>query len=120
MLDIQGKNQFNVITYSLKHPHGANQLWKLDYQPDGTFLIISKLHGKALDCGGQTQGTKLIMWDRHGGNNQRWRMDGNHIVSMSGLVIDVEGSKTAPGAALILWPRHQHPSNNQLFDLSPA
>ena len=119
VLDIPGANRDNgvkAITYSKNSPPSDNQLWQLEYQPDGTFLIISKMHGKALDCGAQTQGTKLILWDRHGGNNQRWRREGNHIVSLSGLVIDVEGGNTAPGAHLILWPLKNPPASNQKFD----
>ena len=122
MLDIPGANRDNgvkVITYSKNSPPSDNQLWQLEYQPDGTFLIISKMHGKALDCGAQTQGTKLILWDRHGGNNQRWRREGDHIVSLSGLVIDVEGRNTAPGAHLILWPLKNPPASNQQFEFEP-
>ena len=102
------------------NPPSDNQLWQLDYQPDGTFLIISKLHGKALDCGGQTEGTKLIVWDRHGGNNQRWRMEGNHITSVSGLVMDVEHGHKEHGTHVILWNRNSTRSDNQLFELEQA
>ena len=122
VLDIPGSKRDNgveVIMYPKNNPPTDNQLWQLDYQPDGTFLIISKLHGKALDCGGQKQGSKLIVWDRHGGDNQRWRREGNYIVSKSGLMIDIEGSNRAAGAKVLLWSRNHPTSSNQQFDLEP-
>ena len=122
VLDIPGSNRDNgvqVIMYPKNNPPSDNQLWQLDHQPDGTFLIISKLHGKALDCGGQTQGTKLIVWDRHGGNNQRWRREGHYIVSMSGLMFDIEGSNSSPGAHVLLWTRNNPTSSNQKFEFEP-
>ena len=106
--------------YPANNPPTDNQLWQLDYQPDGTFLIISKLHGKALDCGGQTQGSKLIVWDRHGGDNQRWRREGNYIVSKSGFMFDIEGSNRAAGAKVLLWSRNHPTSSNQQFDFVPV
>ena len=122
VLDIPGGNRDNgvkVIMYPRKEnsPPSDNQLWQLEYQPDGTFLIISKMHGKALDCGGQEKGTNLLMWDRHGRENQRWRMDGNYLVSSNGLVADVENNGTAPGTPVILWTSKKHHSENQLFDI---
>ena len=113
-------NGARVITYPKNSPPADNQLWHLDYLPDGTFLIISELHGKALDCGRQTQGTKLVVCDRHGSENQRWRMEGNHIVSMSGSVMEVEKDYRELGTPLVLGSRKGHPSNDQLFDIVHA
>ena len=97
-----GSTSFTFSLLLSSKPPTDSELWHQDNQPDGTFLIISKLHGKALDCGGQTQGSKLIVWDRHGGSNQRWRDEGNSIASMSGLVLDIEGSNKEPGAKVCL------------------
>ena len=122
VLDIPGGSRDNgvqVITYPRKENSlpSDNQLWQFEYQPDGTFLIISKLHGKALDCGGQEKGTHLVMWDRHGRESQRWRTDGNYLVSMSGLVADVEEGRETPGTPVILWTRKKSHLENQLFDI---
>ena len=120
VLDISGGNRdngVNVIMYQKNSPPSDNQLWQFDYQPDGTFLIISKLHGKALDCGGQEKGTHLVMWDRHGRESQRWRTDGNYITSANGHVVEVENGSKEPGAHVILWTRNHNRSDDQLFEL---
>ena len=103
--------------YPKGSPSPDNQLWQLEHQPDGTFLIISKMHGKALDCGGQEKGTKVVMWDRHGKESQRWRLDGNYITSANGHVLDVEHGSKEPCAHVILWTRNHNRSDNQLFEL---
>ena len=121
MLDIEGANQSNgakVSTYPKNSPPSDNQLWCFDYLPDGTFLVVSKLNGKVLDCGGQGQGHQLIVWDRHGGENQRWRRDGNYLVTMKGLVLDISNSNQAPSAPLVLWSRNTPASNNQQFTVT--
>ena len=119
MLDIPGSKHDNgveVIMYPKNSPPSDNQLWQLDRQPDGSYIIASKLHGKVLDCGGQSQGTKLIMWDRHGGNNQRWKKEGNYLVSMGGLTLDISGNN----ANLIIWIKNHPQSKNQHFDFEKA
>eukprot|EP00731_Ephydatia_muelleri_P029102 Em0020g746a len=124
VLDIQGCSQANgakVVTFPMNSPPSPNQLWHLDYQPDGTFFIVSKLNGKVLDCGGQGQGQQLCVWDRHGGENQRWRREGNHLVTIRGLVVDIPGANPAPGVPLTLWGKNHPHSSNQLFSIiSPA
>ena len=65
-------------------------------------------------------GYQLIVWDRHGGENQMFRRDGNYLVTMRGLVLDIDSSNLAPCAALILWSRNNPPSANQQFQLEPA
>eukprot|EP00731_Ephydatia_muelleri_P027129 Em0019g2a len=123
VLDILGYNQSNgaqVATYPKNSPPSDNQLWYLEYQFDGTFLIVSKMNGKVLDCGGQIMGYQLIVLDRHGGENQMFRRDGNYLVTMRGFVLDIDGSNLAPCAALILWSRNNPPSANQQFQLEPA
>ena len=106
-----------MIPYPMNNPPSPNQQWHLDYQPDGSFLIVSQLNGKVLDCGGQGQGQNLFVWDRHGGENQRFKMEGNCLVTMRGLVVDISGSNQAPGAPLVLWSRNYPPSNNQQFSI---
>ena len=123
MLDIQGGNQSNgakVAPYPKNSPPSDNQLWYLEYQLDGTFLVVSKMNGKVLDCGAQGQGHQLIVWDRHGAENQRFRMEGNYLVTMRGLVLDIAGANPAPCAPLCLWSRNNPPSANQQFQLEPA
>eukprot|EP00731_Ephydatia_muelleri_P029091 Em0020g735a len=123
VLDIQGGNQSNgakVAPYPKNSTPSDNQLWYLEYQLDGTFLIVSKMNGKVLDCGNQGLRHQLIVCDRHGGENQRFRRDGDYLVTMRGLVLDITDSNPAENATLLLWSRNNPPSNNQHFQLEPA
>ena len=122
VLDIEDGCQANgakVISYPRNSPPSPNQLWYLDYQPDGTFLIVSKLNGKVLDCAGQGIEEQLIVWDRHGGENQRFRRDENYLVTMRGLVVDVKGSNEAPKTPIIQYTcnRNCPASDNQQFSI---
>ena len=70
---------------------------------------------KCLDVSGSlTQdGTPIIQWQCHGGDNQIWRIepvdDGHNsrLVSRhSGKCLDVSGASTENGAPIIQWPCH--------------
>ena len=119
VLDVDGGNEANgakVISRPVASQPADNQLWRLDYQPDKTFLVVSKLAGgKVLDCSNQKQGTQLVVCERHGGENQRWKREGDHLTSMSGLVADISGCNKSPGAAVVLWSKHKDESPSQLF-----
>ncbi|KAL5505967.1 hypothetical protein EMCRGX_G007520 [Ephydatia muelleri] len=120
VLDIEEGCQANgakVISYPKNSPPSPNQLWYLDYQPDGSFLIVSKLNGKVLDCVGQGIEEQLIVWDRHGGENQRFRREGNYLVTMRGLVVDVKGSNQAPKTPIIQYSKNSPASSNQQFSI---
>ncbi|KAL5505976.1 hypothetical protein EMCRGX_G007529 [Ephydatia muelleri] len=120
VLDIEESNPANgakVISYPRNSPTSPNQLWYLDYQPDGTFLVVSKLNGKVLDCGGQVVEEQLIVWDRHGGENQRFRREGNYLVTMRGLVVDVKGSNQSPKTPIIQYSKNSPASSNQQFSI---
>eukprot|EP00731_Ephydatia_muelleri_P012376 Em0006g1270a len=111
VLDVDGGNEANgakVISRPVASQPADNQLWRLDYQPDKTFLVVSKLAGgKVLDCSNQKQGTQLVVCERHGGESQRWKREGDHLTSMSGLVADISGCNKSPGAAVVLWSKHK-------------
>ena len=45
------------------------------------------------------QGTKVIGYPHHGGENQQWDIRDALVVSkLNGMVLDLEGGNTAPGA----------------------
>ena len=120
MLDIEESNQENgakVISYPRNSPPSRNQQWYLDYQPDRTFLIVSRLNGKVLDSVGQIKDEQLIVWDRHGGENQRFKREGYYLVTMRGLVVDVKGSNQAPKTPIIQYSKNSPASSNQHFSI---
>ncbi|OKI28622.1 hypothetical protein A6A25_30905 [Saccharothrix sp. CB00851] len=57
-----------------------------------------------LDGWGTADGTATILWDCHGGTNQRWEWRGESLVNpVSGKCLDVRGSGTANGSQVWLW-----------------
>ena len=106
-----------IVVSSEKSPSRASQMWYLDHQLDGTLLVVSALHGRVLDCGKGYKQAKLKVWKCHGGTNQRWRIDGDYLVSAmsSGYVMDIEGGGALRGGSLILWTRNNPPSVYQRF-----
>ena len=59
----------------------TGQGWKLD--PGG--LVLSRIdggaNGKCLDAITGAAGAAVVMWDCHGGANQRWHVDGSRLVN---------------------------------------
>jgi Ricin-type beta-trefoil lectin domain/Cytolethal distending toxin A/C domain len=65
--------------------------------PDGTCLDANRV--------GRTNGTAVITWTCHGGNNQKWNFNANGSVTGvdSGLCLDGAGFGTANGTKVQLW-----------------
>ena len=78
---------------------------------NGTYKIIARHSGKALDATGNatTNGTQIIQWTYGGGNNQRWtvaaRGGGEYSIIgvQSGRCLEISGSGTANGTKVQLW-----------------
>lgn len=84
-------------------------------QPDGT--IKSSLSELVIDVqGGVNNGAKLIMWPRHGNDNQTWVVDGQQIkLKNHNLCFDSPGGKKEQGTQIIAWNKHGGP--NQQWEL---
>ena len=51
-------------------------------------------------------GSNVTVWDRYEGGSQRWRSEGNQLVSTAtNLVVDISGGSSAPYSPLIMWDR---------------
>lgn len=93
---------------------------------NGTYKIIARHSGKALDAtgNGTGNGTQIIQWPYHGGNNQRWivtALGGGEysiIGVQSGRGIDISNSGTANGTKVQLWDFLG--GNNQKYFLAPT
>jgi|GEM_PF-4072123 len=93
---------------------------------NGTYRIINRNSGKALDVAGVStaDGAQIQQWTYGGGNNQKWVFerlsDGNYRISAlhSGKYMDIAGASTADGAANIQWPWNG--GNNQKWRLEDA
>jgi poly(hydroxyalkanoate) depolymerase family esterase len=68
--------------------------------------------GKCLDVPGQTttNGTRLQIWDCHGGTNQQWTATAAGELTVysgsSARCLDAEGAGTTAGTAVIIWTCH--------------
>jgi len=70
-----------------------------------------------IDVNNQNPGARVCGYNQHGGENQHWRMDRNHIISEhSGLVLDIMNNNMNPGAAVKAWTRGHH-SKNQMWNI---
>ena len=71
-LDVNGSHTENSTAVGVWSYHGAcNQSWDLVKDDEGYFSIFSRCSDKALDV---TVSGKLIIYDSHGGNNQKWQL----------------------------------------------
>lgn len=76
---------------------------------NGTYKVLARHSGKALDAAGTGNGANVHQWSYHGGNNQRWTL--THLGSnqyrfigvQSGRSLDVDNASTADGANIALW-----------------
>jgi Ricin-type beta-trefoil lectin domain len=90
---------------------------------ENTPCIIKPLHSKqVLDIyrGNRANGTKVIQWDYHGGDNQIWYLkpvgDYYKIISkLNNNVLDVRGGSINNSADIITWPFHG--GKNQLWSI---
>ncbi len=78
--------------------------------PTGTAnSLVSRHSNKCMDVPSNSDGAKLQQWDCHGGNNQKFRVQGgtngiyNLVNVQSGKCLDVTGVSTANGAAIQQW-----------------
>ncbi len=93
---------------------------------NGTYKIIARHSGKALDAtgNGTGNGTQIEQWTYNGGNNQRWtvtaRGGGEYSIVgvQSGRCIDISASGTANGTKVQLWDYLS--ANNQKYFFAPT
>ncbi|UII19621.1 RICIN domain-containing protein [Fulvivirga ligni] len=91
----------------------------------GTFSIISKASGKAVDveAGSTSNGGNILQWTNYNQPNQRWVIteaatNAYRIRSAgSGLSLDLEGGNTANGTNVIQWGWNG--GSNQMWYLVP-
>ncbi|RYD89936.1 MAG: hypothetical protein EOP54_24775, partial [Sphingobacteriales bacterium] len=92
--------------------------------PDGTYKIVNRNSGLALEATGQgtANGTAITQWTYNGGGNQKWtvtHLGGNvyRIVGVqSGRALDVNGQSLVDGAALQLYDYNG--GSNQKFTIA--
>ncbi|GAA4424868.1 ricin-type beta-trefoil lectin domain protein [Actinokineospora soli] len=68
---------------------------------------VSALSNRCLDnSGGSTaNGNPVVVWECHGGANQRWTPSGGALTT-GGKCLDATGGSTSPGTRVITWDCH--------------
>lgn len=95
----------------------ATALYEFKDIEEGTYLIVSKKSGKALDV--NTYTGKVIQYRTHGKENQRWivlkNQDGSYLLSClaNGKQLDIAGNSQEDGAEVLVWDTHN--GANQKF-----
>ena len=78
-----------------------------------------KSGGEAISLIKSLPGIELCGWEHHGGPNQQFRLEGQHLVcNLHGreLVLDIEGGCKEPGTRVILWT-NEGCQKNQMWKL---
>lgn len=114
--ELMGKAAGTVVL-SVRDSAGVERFTKTVniYSLDGSWELRSaKDQGYALDITGSgiANGASMIVWQRHGGPNQRFRFvsagSGYYALEMvhSGKRVDVDKASKARGHGVIQWPAH--------------
>jgi hypothetical protein len=101
---------------------GTSQQWAAIMAPGGSYAIVARHSGKALDtAGAMANGTQIVQRDYNGSDSQLWKLvdTGNGyyaiISKASGKSLDVRGYSTANGAVIQQW--NYLGGNNQQWSL---
>ena len=69
----------------------------------GDWFVVETVNGLVLDISEGEQGGKLIVFTRHGGDNQLWRLEEGRLVNKTGMVADIADSNREEGAQIVAW-----------------
>ncbi|WP_144743409.1 RICIN domain-containing protein [Enorma burkinafasonensis] len=106
----------------------SNQIFHVSPNGDGSYNISAKHSGKSLDVSGPSSanGTPIVQWDYHGGDNQRWTIwrdstgycyIASVYASSQNKVMTVSGETAADSSPIQLWSVSG--SNSQRFRFVP-
>ena len=114
----QGKDH-NIRRDAAYHAAFSNAMMIIQ-QLNASYYIVSAQTGLVLDAvgGGTKNGTRIILWKKNGGANQKWRILPNgQIQSVScQKVTTVDGHFGGNGGnALVLWDKTNPPHQSQQF-----
>lgn len=121
VIDISGGVYQNMgsgqaIIYTDNGTYASNQIFNIKYdEQKNCYYISNSTANLFLDVyGGDTaDGTDVIFWPFHGGENQQWQIqkdeeDGGYIIMSvsSGKAIDVYGGSNNIANKIIIWDKH--------------
>lgn len=138
------RTDYNITNNDWRNPTPGGETWGMESMsaltvlsvtpesqaveiPNGTYKVISRTNGYALDAVGMGTGnnTALDVWPYNGGSNQKWVLTslGSGLYKLigqgSGRSINDPGNSGDNGTALILWD-DQGTGNEKIYFTSPA
>ena len=129
--DSSGANGKNIYLYDYNSPNlPSTQIWKLEKQSDGTFLIKNTYNNKYMDVVWYSLSNRanIYSWERHYNPSESWYIVKNNdtegtyriINKNSGKVVDITGGQTANGTNVQQYIWHEHPAQMFFFERVPA
>ena len=129
--DSSGANGKNIYLYDYNSPNlPSTQIWKLEKQSDGTFLIKNTYNNKYMDVVWYSLSNRanIYSWERHYNPSESWCIVKNNdtegtyriVNKNSGKVVDITGGQTANGTNVQQYIWHEHPAQMFFFERVPA
>ena len=129
--DSSGANGKNIYLYDYNSPNlPSTQIWKLEKQSDGTFLIKNTFNNKYMDVVWYSLSNRanIYSWERHYNPSESWYIVKNNdtegtyriVNKNSGKVVDITGGQTANGTNVQQYIWHEHPAQMFFFERVPA
>ena len=129
--DSSGANGKNIYLYDYNSPNlPSTQIWKLEKQSDGTFLIKNTFNNKYMDVVWYSLSNRanIYSWERHYNPSESWYIVKNNdtegtyriVNKNSGKVVDITGGQTANGTNVQQYIWHDHPAQMFFFERVPA
>ncbi|MDQ0059040.1 RICIN domain-containing protein [Paenibacillus harenae] len=115
---------FGTLLYTRPAGSGGTATLPGGNIPDGTYRLIVRHTGKALDAAGTANGSNIRQWTSNGGTNQQWTLThlggGQYSVKgvQSGRFLDIASASPDHGAKFNLWTGNG--GDNQKFAFIPA
>ena len=129
--DSSGANGKNIYLNDYNSPNlPSTQIWKLEKQSDGTFLIKNTYNNKYMDVVWYSLSNRanIYSWERHYNPSESWYIVKNNdtegtyriVNKNSGKVVDITGGQTANGTNVQQYIWHEHPAQMFFFERVPA
>lgn len=129
--DSSGANGKNIYLNDYNSPNlPSTQIWKLEKQSDGTFLIKNTFNNKYMDVVWYSLSNRanIYSWERHYNPSESWYIVKNNdtegtyriVNKNSGKVVDITGGQTANGTNVQQYIWHEHPAQMFFFERVPA
>ncbi|MGM0885118.1 MAG: RICIN domain-containing protein [Bacillota bacterium] len=115
---------FGTLLYTRPSGSGGTATLPAGNIPDGTYRLIVRHTGKALDAAGTANGSSVQQWTPNGGTNQQWTVThlggGQYSVKdvRSGKFLDIASASLDHGAKFQLWSSNG--GDNQKFAFLPV